>query len=77
MALLPPIVLMAQELMPAGAALGSGIVMGLAWATGSVAMLGVGVLADAIGAPPAALVAMPAMLIGAGFAAALPRQPTR
>ncbi|HSL68644.1 MAG TPA: MFS transporter [Longimicrobiales bacterium] len=77
MALLPPIVLMAQELMPAGAALGSGIVMGLAWATGSIAMLGIGVLADAIGAQPAALVAMPAMLIGAVFAAALPRQPTR
>jgi FSR family fosmidomycin resistance protein-like MFS transporter len=75
MALLPPIVLMAQELMPSGAALGSGIVMGLAWATGSIAMLGVGVLADQIGPQNAALVAMPTMLLGALLAAALPRRP--
>lgn len=73
MALLPPIVLMAQELMPSGAALSSGIVMGLAWATGSIAMLGVGVIADHIGPQSAALLAMPLMLLGAAFAALLPK----
>ena len=40
MAIMPPIILTAHDLMPRGAALGSGIVMGLAWATGSVGMLG-------------------------------------
>jgi MFS transporter, FSR family, fosmidomycin resistance protein len=74
MALLPPIVIMAQELVPAGRSLGSGIVMGLAWATGSVFMLGVGVLADVIGPRPASLLAMPTMLIGTAFAWALPRR---
>jgi FSR family fosmidomycin resistance protein-like MFS transporter len=74
MALLPPIILMAQELMPSGAALSSGIVMGLAWATGSVAMLGVGVIADHIGPQSAALLAMPAMLFGGVLAFWLPAQ---
>jgi FSR family fosmidomycin resistance protein-like MFS transporter len=73
MALLPPIVLMAQELMPSGAALSSGIVMGLAWATGSIAMLGVGVIADQVGPQNAALLAMPLMLLGAVLAAYLPK----
>ncbi len=74
MALLPPIVIMAQELVPHGRSLGAGIVMGLAWATGSVFMLMVGVLADAIGPQSAALYAMPAMLIGTAFAWRLPRR---
>jgi MFS family permease len=73
MALLPPIVIMAQELVPAGRSLGAGIVMGLAWATGSVAMLAVGVLADAIGPQSAALYVMPTLLLGTAFAWRLPR----
>jgi FSR family fosmidomycin resistance protein-like MFS transporter len=73
MALLPPVVLMAQELVPGGKSLGAGIVMGLAWATGSIAMLGVGVLADAIGPRSAALLVMPVMLVGTGLAWTLPR----
>lgn len=59
MATLPPIVVMAQELVPSGAAVSSGIVMGLAWATGSLAVLGTGALADAIGPQSAALVSVP------------------
>jgi MFS family permease len=74
MALLPPIVLMAQELVPNGQSLGAGIVMGLAWATGSFGMLGVGVLADALGPQPAALLVMPVMLLGCLLAWALPAQ---
>jgi FSR family fosmidomycin resistance protein-like MFS transporter len=74
MALLPPIVLMAQELVPNGQSLGAGIVMGLAWATGSIGMLGVGVLADALGPQPAALVVMPVMLVGSMLAWALPKR---
>jgi MFS transporter, FSR family, fosmidomycin resistance protein len=73
MALLPPIVIMAQELVPAGRSLGAGIVMGLAWATGSVVMLAVGVLADAIGPQSAALYVMPTLLLGTAFAWRLPR----
>lgn len=62
MATLPPIVVMAQEIVPGGTAVGSGIVMGLAWATGSVGVLGTGALADQIGAQPATLLAMPAIV---------------
>jgi MFS transporter, FSR family, fosmidomycin resistance protein len=62
MALLPPIVVIAQEIMPTGAAVGSGIVMGLAWATGSIGVLGTGVLGDLMGARNAALVCTPAIL---------------
>ena len=68
MMMLPPIVVMAQELIPEGAAVGSGIVMGLAWAAGSVAMLGTGMLADVIGAVPAAALSMPLVLIGSALA---------
>ena len=75
MALLPPIVLIAQELLPHGASLGAGIVMGAAWATGSIAMLGIGVLADQIGPQAAALAALPAILVAMAFAVALPRMP--
>ena len=68
MATLPPIVVMAQEMLPRSAALGSGIVMGLAWATGSVGVLGTGVLADHIGAQGAAVASMPAILIALALA---------
>lgn len=62
MAVLPPIVVVAQEILPRSAAVGSGIVMGLAWATGSVGVLLTGALADAVGARPAALYTMPVIL---------------
>ncbi len=62
MATLPPVVVIAQELLPKGAAVGSGIVMGLAWAAGSFGVLGVGVLADVVGPRSAALMALPLSL---------------
>ena len=68
MATLPPVVVMAQELIPTGAAVSSGIVMGLAWATGALAVLGTGALADAIGAQAATLLSFPAALIAVGLA---------
>jgi FSR family fosmidomycin resistance protein-like MFS transporter len=74
MALLPPVVVMAQELVPSGAAFTSGIVMGLAWAVGSVGVLGTGVLGDLAGAQAAALASVPVMLIATGLALALERR---
>lgn len=68
MATLPPVVVMAQESMPSGAAVSSGIVMGLAWATGSVGVLGTGALADAVGPLQATLVSMPVMAAAAVLA---------
>jgi FSR family fosmidomycin resistance protein-like MFS transporter len=68
MATLPPIVVMAQEILPRGAAVSSGVVMGLAWATGSVGVLGTGLLADAIGPQAATLFSMPVVLVAVGFA---------
>jgi MFS family permease len=64
MALLPPIVVMAQEMLPEGTAVSSGIAMGLAWALGSVGVLGTGVLGDMIGPRSAALVSFPMILLG-------------
>jgi FSR family fosmidomycin resistance protein-like MFS transporter len=63
MAVLPPIVVTAQEQMPSGAAVGSGIAMGLAWAVGSTGVLLTGVLGDAIGARSAALASAPVILV--------------
>ena len=71
MATLPPIVVMAQELIPTGTAVSSGIVMGLAWATGALFVLGTGALADAIGAQAATLASMPAALLAVAFALAI------
>ena len=68
MAVLPPIVVIAQEAAPGRAALNSGIVMGLAWATGSIGVLGAGVLGDMIGARAAALACMPVVLIATALA---------
>lgn len=68
MAVLPPIVVIAQEAAPGRAALNSGIVMGLAWATGSIGVLAVGVLGDAIGARGAALASTPVVLLGTALA---------
>ena len=50
---------MAQEIVPSGAAVSSGIVMGLAWAAGSVGVLATGAAADAIGPMLATLATMP------------------
>jgi FSR family fosmidomycin resistance protein-like MFS transporter len=72
MALLPPLVIMAQEASPHGAATSAGIIMGLAWAAGSVAMIGAGAVADVIGPRSAALLCVP-VLLGAALAA---RHPT-
>ena len=68
MAALPPIVVIAQEAAPGRAALNSGIVMGLAWATGSVGVLGAGVLGDMLGARVAALACTPVVLVATALA---------
>lgn len=60
MAILPPVVVLAQEMVPRGAAVGSGIAMGLAWATGSLLLPLAGMLADAVGPREAGLVAVSA-----------------
>lgn len=49
-------------ILPEGAAVGSGIVMGLAWAAGSVGVLLTGALGDVLGPQPAAMVSMPLIL---------------
>jgi FSR family fosmidomycin resistance protein-like MFS transporter len=67
LATLPPLVIMAQENLPTAAGVSSAIVMGLAWATGSVGVLGTGVLADAIGPYAAALLSMPIILLALGL----------
>jgi hypothetical protein len=41
--------------------------MGLAWATGSLGVLGTGALADAIGPYGAAMMSMPLMLVALGL----------
>jgi len=64
MAMLPPIVVMAQELIPAGAAVGSGIVMGLAWSVASVALLIPGWLGDLVGPLRAGQLVTPVLLVG-------------
>lgn len=64
MAIMPGIVVKAQELLPEGAAVSSGIVMGLGWALGSLGVLGTGALGDWIGPREAAMVSMPALLAG-------------
>lgn len=64
MGILPAVVVMAQEIMPEGTAVSSGIVMGLAWAPGSIGVLASGALADRIGAVSAAAWSMPILLVG-------------
>ena len=68
MALLPPIVVMAQEIVPSGTAASSGIVMGLAWAVGTLIIPVVGGFADAFGPVVATAWSMPLLLLGALFA---------
>ena len=72
MAILPPVVVWAQEMNPEGTAVSSGIVMGLAWAVGSIGVLGSGVLGDMVGARIALLFSFPVMLL-ATFLALHPR----
>lgn len=67
-AILPPVVVIALELTPGSAALSSGLVMGLAWAAGSVGVLGAGVVADLAGPLPAAVALTPLGLVGAWLA---------
>lgn len=64
MALLPPIVVMAQEMVPEGTAVSSGIVMGLAWATGSLGLLAAGALGDIVGPAQAAAWSAPVLFVG-------------
>jgi FSR family fosmidomycin resistance protein-like MFS transporter len=68
MAMMPAIVVKAQELLPDSAAVSSGIVMGLAWGVGSLGVLGTGALGDWIGPREAAMVSMPALLLGTALA---------
>jgi FSR family fosmidomycin resistance protein-like MFS transporter len=68
MAILPPIVLTAQQMMPGRAAASSGVVMGLAWAAGSVGVFATGALGDVVGARDAALFSFPVMLIAVAAA---------
>jgi len=63
MAILPPVIVMAQEMMPGRAALSSGIVMGLAWAAGSLPIPLAGALADAVGPVAASAWAVPVLLL--------------
>ncbi len=64
LALMPPVIVLAQEILPESKGVGSGIVMGLAWAVGSIAVIGFGFLADVIGPRPAAIVSLPLLVIG-------------
>lgn len=68
MAMLPPIVVIAQESLPEGAAMTSGIAMGLAWAAGSLGVIGAGALADAVGPRTAAALSIPLLLAGTPLA---------
>ncbi len=72
MSTLPPIVVMAQEMIPRAPGASSGIVMGLAWTVGSVGVMGAGAAADVVGPHTAALLSMPV----AGLAALLARHPS-
>ena len=71
MSTLPPIVIMAQEMIPRAPGASSGIVMGLAWTVGSIGVMGTGVVADMAGPQSAALLSMPV----AGVAALLALHP--
>lgn len=71
MALLPPVVVLAQELVPEGAGLGSGIAMGLAWAAGSLLLPLAGAAGDVVGPRPAAMASV--ALFAVAFALASQR----
>jgi FSR family fosmidomycin resistance protein-like MFS transporter len=69
MATLPPIVVMAQEMLPSGTAVNSGIVMGLAWGVGALGVLVTGRFADAVGPQTATLASLPVLLVAVALAA--------
>ena len=71
MATLPPIVVMAQEMLPRAPGTSSGIVMGLAWTVGAFGVMATGAVADTTGPQYAALLSMPV----AGLAALLALHP--
>ncbi len=71
MATLPPIVVMAQEMLPRAPGASSGIVMGLAWTVGALGVMATGAIADFTGPQAAALWSMPV----AGLAALLSLHP--
>ena len=64
LALMPPVIVLAQEIMPDSKAVGSAIVMGLAWAVGSIGVIAFGFLGDGIGPRPAAIVSLPLLIVG-------------
>ena len=64
LALMPPVIVLAQEILPDSKGVGSGIVMGLAWAAGSIAVIGFGFLGDAIGPRPSAIISLPLLIMG-------------
>ena len=64
LALMPAVIVLAQEILPESKGVSSGIVMGLAWALGSVAVIGFGFLGDAMGPRPAAILSLPLLTIG-------------
>ena len=68
MALLPPVVVMAQEMVPAGTATSSGIVMGFAWAMGTLLLPISGLFADSFGSVAVAGWSMPALFLATLFA---------
>ncbi len=68
MAMLPPVVILAQELVPAGRGVSSGIVMGLAWGTGALFLPLIGLVGDAVGPRMAALFAVPLFLLATALA---------
>ena len=68
LAILPPVIVLAQEILPESKGVGSGIVMGLAWATGSFVVIGFGFLGDAFGPRPAAIISLPLLAIGTALA---------
>ncbi len=68
MLVLPPVVVMAQEIVPEGVSASSGVVMGLAWAVGSLGVPLSGALGDSIGPAAAAAWSMPVLLIGVALA---------
>ena len=69
MAVLPGIVVAAQEMLPHGVSFSSGIVMGLAGTVGSLGVLVTGAAADVVGATAATAWTMPVLLLGVALAA--------
>lgn len=67
-ATLPALVVMAVEIAPRNAGVATGIVMGLAWAAGSIGVLGAGALGDVVGPQTAALATVPIVLVGTALA---------